>query len=57
MRTMQHGLEAARRPQVSDAAKPANNRCTTADDCFSTRSLRDWLERERAQLENAGHRI
>jgi hypothetical protein len=28
-----------------------------ADDCFSTRSLRDWLERERQALEEAGHRI
>ena len=28
-----------------------------ADDCFSTRSLRDWLERERQALEQAGHRI
>jgi uncharacterized protein len=27
------------------------------DDCFSTRSLRNWLERERQALEQAGHRI
>jgi len=28
-----------------------------ADDCNSTRVLRDWLEAERRQLEQAGHRI
>ena len=28
-----------------------------ADDCFSTRSLRDWLEHERQTLEQVGHRI
>jgi uncharacterized protein len=54
MRTMQHSLESARSPQVSDAVKEAIV-AYNADDCFSTQSLRDWLERERTQLENAGH--
>jgi predicted RecB family nuclease len=54
MRTMQHSLEAARNTQVSDAVKEAIV-AYNADDCFSTQSLRDWLERERTQLENAGH--
>jgi predicted RecB family nuclease len=54
MRTMQHNLESARSPQVSDAVKEAIV-AYNADDCFSTQSLRDWLERERTQLENAGH--
>jgi predicted RecB family nuclease len=54
MRTLQHSLESARSTQVSDAVKEAIV-AYNADDCFSTQSLRDWLERERAQLENAGH--
>jgi predicted RecB family nuclease len=54
MRTLQHSLEAARGVQVSDAVKDAIV-FYNADDCFSTRSLRDWLEQERAQLEHAGH--
>jgi predicted RecB family nuclease len=54
MRTMQHNLEAARDTQVSDVVKQAIV-SYNADDCFSTQSLRDWLERERTQLENAGH--
>ena len=43
MRTMQHSLEAARGTQVSDAVKEAIV-AYNADDCFSTQSLRDWLE-------------
>ena len=54
MRTLQHSLETARDTQVSDAVKEAIV-FYNADDCFSTQSLRDWLERERAQLENVGH--
>ena len=56
MRTLQHNLESARSTQVSDAVKDAIV-AYNADDCFSTQSLRDWLERERTQLENAGHVI
>jgi predicted RecB family nuclease len=54
MRTMQHSLESARGTQVSDAVKEAIV-AYNADDCFSTQSLRDWLEQARTQLENAGH--
>ena len=54
MRTMQHSLESARGTQVSDAVKEAIV-AYNADDCFSTQSLRDWVEGERTQLENAGH--
>ena len=54
MRTMQHSLESACSTQVNDAVKEAII-AYNADDCFSTQSLRDWLERERTQLENAGH--
>ncbi len=56
MRVMQHALEGERTPQVGDAIKQAIV-LYNGDDCFSTRSLRDWLERERLQLENAGHRM
>ena len=56
MRAMQHALEAERAPQVSDAVKQAIA-LYNGDDCFSTRSLRDWLERERHELENTGHRL
>lgn len=54
MRVMQHALEAERTPQVGDPVKQAIV-LYNGDDCLSTRSLRDWLERERLQLENAGH--
>ena len=54
LRTLQHSLETGRDLQVGDAVKEAIV-FYNADDCFSTRSLRDWLERERAQLENAGY--
>jgi len=56
MRAMQHALEAERALEVSDAVKQAIV-LYNGDDCFSTRSLRDWLERERLQLENSGHRL
>jgi hypothetical protein len=54
MRAMQHSLEAARNTQVSNAVKEAIV-SYNADDCFSTQSLRDWLERERKKLEDTGH--
>jgi uncharacterized protein len=56
MRTVQHALEAERAPQVSAAVEEAIVQYN-GDDCFSTWSLRDWLERERLQLENAGHSL
>jgi hypothetical protein len=44
---------------VTDVDEPVRNAITlyNGDDCFSTRSLRNWLERERQALEQAGHRI
>jgi len=56
LRTVQHCLEIGGAVQVSDAVKEAII-LYNADDCFSTSSLRDWLERERLQLEHAGHRL
>lgn len=56
MRAMQHTLEGERIPQVGDAVKQAIV-LYNGDDCFSTRSLRGWLERERLQLENEGHSL
>jgi predicted RecB family nuclease len=54
MRVMQHALEGDRALQVSDVVKEAIV-LYNGDDCMSTRSLRDWLETKRIQLENAGH--
>ena len=56
MRAMQHGLESERASQVNDAVKQAIV-LYNADDCFSTRSLRDWLEQERLKVERAGHSL
>jgi predicted RecB family nuclease len=54
MRQMQHGLELGRGSEVDDSVRQAIV-LYNADDCFSTLSLRDWLERERLQQEQAGH--
>jgi hypothetical protein len=54
MRQMQQGLEMGWAPEVADSVKEAIV-AYNADDCFSTLSLRNWLERERLQQENAGH--
>lgn len=56
LRAMQHALEGERAPQVGDAVKQAIVRYN-GDDCFSTRSLRGWLEQERVQLENVGNTL
>jgi uncharacterized protein len=56
MRQMQHGLELGRAAEVDGAVKEAI-RVYNADDCFSTLSLRGWLERERLAQEQAGHQI
>src|SRR5262249_49395607 len=52
LRAMEHGLELGRPPVEDDTVRGYN-----ADDCFSTRSLRDWLERERTALVNAGKEV
>ncbi len=56
MRFVEHALELG---QVS--VIPEEVRSTiegyNADDCLSTRSLRDWLEAKRTEQEGAGHKI
>ena len=56
MRQMEHALELG---QVTDADEPVRKAIAlyNADDCFSTRSLRNWLEHEREALEQAGYCI
>jgi predicted RecB family nuclease len=56
MRLMQHGLELGRAAAVDDAVKQSIV-LYNADDCFSTLSLRDWLEGERRKQEHEGHRF
>ena len=56
MRQMEHALELGQPAEVGESVKNTIA-LYNADDCFSTRSLRDWLEREREALERAGHRI
>ena len=56
MRQMEHALELEKATEVSESARNTIA-LYNADDCFSTRSLRNWLERERRALEQAGHRI
>jgi uncharacterized protein len=56
MRQMEHSLELWR---VAEAVESVRRTITlyNADDCFSTRSLRNWLESERLRLEQAGKRL
>ena len=56
MRQMEHSLELSR---VTEADESLRNTIAlyNADDCLSTRSLRNWLERERLALEQAGKRL
>ncbi len=56
MRQMEHALELGQPAEVGESVRSAIA-LYNADDCFSTRSLRDWLERERQALEQAGHPI
>ena len=56
MRRMQHALELGRTSEVDPSVNEAIE-LYNADDCFSTRSLRDWLEDERTRQEQAGHRF
>ena len=56
MRQMQHGLELGRAAEVDGPVREAIQ-IYNADDCFSTLSLREWLERERLAQEQAGHQI
>jgi predicted RecB family nuclease len=56
MRQMEHALELGQATEVDESVKNTIA-LYNADDCFSTWSLRDWLERERRALEQAGRRI
>ena len=53
MRQMEHSLELLRVAEVQESVRKTIA-LYNADDCFSTRSLRNWLERERLGLERAG---
>ena len=56
MRQMQHGLELGLSTEVDNSVKEAIV-LYNADDCFSTLSLRNWLEQERLQQEQMGHHL
>ena len=56
MRQMEHALELGH-PNEADENVRKTIALYNADDCVSTRSLRDWLERERQALVLAGHCI
>ena len=56
MRQMQHALELGHETEVDECVRNTIA-LYNADDCFSTRSLRNWLEHERQTLEQAGDRI
>jgi predicted RecB family nuclease len=56
MRQMEHALELGQPTEADESVKNTIARYN-ADDCFSTRSLRNWLEQERDALEQAGHGI
>jgi uncharacterized protein len=56
MRQMQHGLEMGRADDVAESVKETIV-VYNSDDCFSTLSLREWLERERLEQERAGHQL
>ena len=56
MRQMEHALELGQPTEPSEAIKNTIA-LYNADDCFSTRSLRNWLEREREALVQAGRLI
>jgi predicted RecB family nuclease len=56
MREMQHGLELSLPTEVSESVREAIV-LYNADDCFSTLSLRNWLEQVRLGQESAGHQL
>ena len=56
LRQIQHALELGEATQL-DATLQNTLGQYNADDCNSTRTLRDWLENERRQLEQAGPSI
>ena len=56
MHEMEHCLELLRVAEVDESVRKTIALYNAAD-CFSTRSLRNWLERERLRLEEAGQRL
>ena len=56
MRQFEHGLELGRAIDLHLAERKAIE-TYNADDCLSTKSLRDWFEREREGLEKRGRTI
>jgi uncharacterized protein len=56
MHEMEHCLELLSVAEVDESVRKTIA-LYNADDCFSTRSLRNWLERERLGLEQAGERL
>jgi uncharacterized protein len=56
MHRVEHGLELGLFTDI-DATTRKTIEGYNADDCLSTRSLRNWLEHERGALEEAGHKI
>ena len=55
MRQMEHSLELLRVAEADESVRKTIALCN-ADDCLSTRSLRNWLERERLAIERAEKR-
>jgi predicted RecB family nuclease len=53
MRQMEHSLELCRVAEVDESVRKTIA-LYNADDCLSTQSLRNWLERERLQFEGGG---
>ncbi len=56
MRQVEHSLELGRPTDLDEVVRKTMEGYNT-DDCLSARSLRNWLERERKAVEQAGHRI
>jgi predicted RecB family nuclease len=56
LRLIQHGLELKTADDIHQTVRDTVQ-TYNADDCFSTLELRNWLERERAKVEAAGHPI
>jgi predicted RecB family nuclease len=56
IRFVEHALELRQVPAIPETVRNTIEGYN-ADDCFSTRSLRDWLETKRTEQEAAGHKI
>jgi uncharacterized protein len=56
MRFVEHALELGQVPLIPDPVRQTVEGYN-ADDCLSTKSLRDWLERKRSEQEAAGTKI